>query len=96
MYLEEDNMPEDPQHNELIVDRVGIVWRYDETEDEWIETFYSLDREERLTIVKIIEFYKSAIGQAPDDILDSDEWDRDTLDEALDYLLKKFGGEDER
>ena len=35
MYLEEDNMPEDPQHNELIVDRVGIVWRYDETEDEW-------------------------------------------------------------
>jgi len=96
MYISEEKIPDNPKDNQVFVDNIGIVWRWDEGEEEWIESFYSFKELEQETLVEIIKFYKSIANQSPDDIPDDVGYDIDELNRALDYLLKKLGGKDER
>lgn len=94
MYVDEEEVPSDPRHNELLVDNIGIVWRYDKTDDDWIKTFYSFDKFERKTLVNIVLFYRDMLEKYPDDMIEED-YDKDELNKAIDYLIKKLGDDNE-
>jgi len=95
MHVDEGEVPSDPRHNELLVDNIGIVWRYDETDDDWIKTFYSFDEFERKTLVNIVSFYRDMLEEYPDDMMEEEEYDKEELNKAVDYLIRKLSDEDE-
>jgi len=96
MYINEEEIPDNPVDNQILIDNVGIVWRWDAEEENWIESFYSFNDQEQETVVEIIKFYKRLVNESPEDLPDNAGYDIDELNKALDYLLKKLGGKDER
>lgn len=90
MYAEEENIPSDPDPNQLFIDDIGIVWRWNEDESKWLKTFYQLDEMEEKTLVRVIRFYKDVLNEAPEEMMEGD-YDKDSLNDALDFFMKKFG-----
>jgi len=91
---DEERIPSVPHHNQLFEDDMGIVWRWDDQVENWIKEFYDFEPPEEKTLLRIIKFYKSIVETAPEEMVEEqDEYDRESLDGALNFFIKKFSDE---
>lgn len=92
MYADEENIPDNPEHNQLYIDKMGLVWRWDKPKEEWIQEFYKFEHMEVETLRRIVMLYKSYIQESSEEKLGIHDksYDKDQLLDAVNYLLKKF------